>query len=722
MDGPWGWALVSHSRFRTLAPALHGLAALILIAAPGAGTVAPDVCPCDCGGLGRVSISDLVRAVRLALGADLADCPAADRNGDGRVTVDELIAGVNAALVGCPPLPATATATRTASPSPLPSDTASPVPPSATASSAPSATPSAAVPSATASATPSATPPLNFLIINLDDARADGLDRMPYVQSSLLPESLNFPNAFVPYASCCPSRASLLTGLYAIHHGTRQVSGPIGGAKIFRRSGADQRTIAVWLRAAGYATGLFGKYLNEYNLESDKGPDRSYYIPPGWTRFRAFVSEHYGGVHGPGYELVDEHGERTRYDDHDSDAQYSTDVTGAQVRQFIADSVAAGQPFFALWTPYAPHLDGPDFVPIPADRHLGAFADMPLFRPPNWGEADRSDKPRWVQALGPDPLLEGVTDLIRKWAYETLLAVDEQLRLIIGDLQTLDVDRHTVVLLTSDNGVAWGEHTLYFQSKACPYEPCLRVPFLVRLPGGIAPGEAVSPALNIDIAPTVAALAQIALPPGSALANLDGISLVPALHEPGTWSRDDFLLEQWRQIRSATLVYTGQPADGDRVRLFYGSAFPKASVVFEFDDGDGTTPESVPVSIGVDAATTYQRLGAAVVAAVPDARFGRDALNNRLTIFDGSEAQNGYYWWDEVNQAGGYTVAAATPDFFGVRDVRNGYTYVEYETGEVELYDLTGDPWQLDSVAGDPAYAAVRARLAARMRALADLP
>ncbi len=55
-------------------------------------------------------------------------------------------------------------------------------------------------------------------------------------------------------------------------------------------------------------------------------------------------------------------------------------------------------------------------------------------------------------------------------------------------------------------------------------------------------------------------------------------------------------------------------------------------------------------------------------------------------------------------------------DFHGVRTQR--YTYVEHNTGERELYDLERDPHELRNVAGDPAYAKVKARLSERLRKL----
>jgi len=66
-------------------------------------TAHPSTCPGDCEGTGTVTISDLVRAVNIALGsAPLSTCAAADENGDGMVAINELIAAVNAALDGCP--------------------------------------------------------------------------------------------------------------------------------------------------------------------------------------------------------------------------------------------------------------------------------------------------------------------------------------------------------------------------------------------------------------------------------------------------------------------------------------------------------------------------------------------------------------------------------------------------------------------------------------------
>ena len=315
----------------------------------------------------------------------------------------------------------------------------------------------------------------NFVVVVLDDVRFDGIDGMPTLLDRVAAEGASYDNAFTPYSSCASSRASILTGLYALRHGTMQVSGPIGGAHRFRELGADQQTIATWLTSAGYRTAFFGKYINAYSVtEQNKGPGGTFYLPPGWDRWWAFVSpEHYGGVFGSSYQIVDENAVLTDYTDHSTDAEYSTDLSAEQLRSFVSDAVSEGRPFFAYWAPYAAHAD--PIVATPAERHDGAFADLAPWRPASWNEADVSDKPRWVQSIqqrlnapgSNGALIRAITDVHRIKQYETLLAVDEQISQLLDQLQVLGVDQDTMILVISDNGIGWGEHQMW-GGKGCP--------------------------------------------------------------------------------------------------------------------------------------------------------------------------------------------------------------------------------------------------------------
>ncbi len=124
--------------------------------------------------------------------------------------------------------------------------------------------------------------------------------------------------------------------------------------------------------------------------------------------------------------------------------------------------------------------------------------------------------------------------------------------------------------------------------------------------------------------------------------------------------------------------------------------------------------------IGATADQTFFNLGIAVQVTVPAVgRLFTPSLDT-LIILDRSATLTGVFWVEQRDVGDVLTADASEPDYLGVRDVAGGFTYVEYENGETELYDLDADPWQELNVAGDPAYAAEEARLAARLRDLAD--
>jgi len=128
-----------------------------------------------------------------------------------------------------------------------------------------------------------ATPPEkpNIIFFLLDDARTEDVATMDSVVELLKRQGTTFQNATLTDPLCCPSRATLLTGLYAHNHGIKD-NNPLlgGGEQAFRKSRLDAKTYATALDVAGYKTGFFGKYLNGY---------KDLYIPPGWDRWAAHI-------------------------------------------------------------------------------------------------------------------------------------------------------------------------------------------------------------------------------------------------------------------------------------------------------------------------------------------------------------------------------------------------------------------------------------------------
>jgi N-acetylglucosamine-6-sulfatase len=108
---------------------------------------------------------------------------------------------------------------------------------------------------------------------------------MPEVRSKLIEDGTSFENAFVSFPTCCPSRATILTGLYAHNHDVKGNNPPQGGFRTFRSEGLEESTIAMRLQEAGYQTAYFGKYMNRY---ADGDPT---HVPPGWDEWYGKLNE-----------------------------------------------------------------------------------------------------------------------------------------------------------------------------------------------------------------------------------------------------------------------------------------------------------------------------------------------------------------------------------------------------------------------------------------------
>ena len=358
----------------------------------------------------------------------------------------------------------------------------------------------------TTPATVSAQSPPNIVLILSDDQTKDSLAAMPFLTSKPGGSWFEFPNAFVNTPICCPTRATLLTGLYSHHHGVRSnKDGPAFD---------DDSTLATWLSSAGYRTGLAGKYLNHYPWKTAP------FTPPGWSDFFANhgQDDHYN------YTMND-NGTLVTYGSAPED--YHTDVVARRAETFIRQS--AGSPFFLLASPNVPHTPG-----TVAPRHVNA--SVTAARPPNVNEADVSDKPAWVQA---QPLLSEsqVANMHsnRERSFRMVMAVDDLVKTVYQTLQSTGQLDNTVIVFMTDNGFMWGEHRL--REKSCVYEECVGTPLFIRYPGNAG---RVEPKLvsSVDLAPTLAEIAGIV--PGGPV---DGMSLKPLMQNQATGWRSDLLLE-----------------------------------------------------------------------------------------------------------------------------------------------------------------------------------
>lgn len=358
------------------------------------------------------------------------------------------------------------------------------------------------------------TQPPNIVIFLSDDAPFGSLSKaaMPNVWNRLVEKGVRFTRFYVENPLCCPSRATILTGLGSASTGVYSNAdggdgGPwwwYGGTKAFHEYGNETRTIAYELQQYGYATGLFGKYLNQYPFYAGTVmPDApETWRPLGWDAWTVFYEPN--GVY---YDYrLNENGILSY---HGSSAQdHSTTLLGQKAVEWLR-TVPVDTPFFLLYAPYAPHAPS-----TPDPRDVGRFSGS-AFSSPAVNE-DRSDKPTYLRSVRARQM--SPENYAAK--LESLYSMDRQVGAVIDAIRDRGQSSNTIFVYLSDNGLGWGEHGWTY--KLVPYERSIRVPAAIRYDAVVPAGSVDSGlASNIDLKRTIFSLAGLRL-----LNPTDGVDVV----------------------------------------------------------------------------------------------------------------------------------------------------------------------------------------------------
>ncbi|MCW5978885.1 MAG: sulfatase [Bryobacteraceae bacterium] len=362
----------------------------------------------------------------------------------------------------------------------------------------------------------------NILFVMTDDhatgrlgCYGDALVRTPNLDR-LAAEGARFTNSFVTNSLCAPGRATVLTGAYSHIHGVR---GNSEAKDAVETIDAAMATYPELLRAAGYRTGLVGKWHLSHE-------------PAGFDTWRILPGQ--GLYFDP--EFI-ENGQRRKI------RGYATDITTDMALDFLGEK--SDKPFCLVYQHKAPHRPFQ-----PAARHARLYEGIELPYPSTFDDdyatrrvAREAEDMRFDVSLAPDypELPRNLTPAERKkWIYQrfakdyygAIAGVDENLGRVLDRLEDDKRLDDTVILYTSDNGFFVGEHGWY--DKRFMYEPSLRVPLIVRAPGVRRGSVPAAMALNIDIAPTILDYAGVEPP-----ASMQGRSLRPVLEgaEPDDWRK-----------------------------------------------------------------------------------------------------------------------------------------------------------------------------------------
>lgn len=350
----------------------------------------------------------------------------------------------------------------------------------------------------------------NFVVVIADDLCLDVLAELPGINAVMAGNGILFERAVVGTCVCEPSRTTYLRGQVAHNHG--QMTNP-GGFEHFRTLEDD--CLPVWMQEAGYVTGLFGKYFNNYGPAS--------YVPPGWDAWRAHV-----GPKTDRPSTVSFNGRPVPWPYHTSE------LYSRELRSFVGNQSAASRPFFAYVAPHAPHEP-----PEVRARDRGAFPNARVSRNPAFN-AFTDGEPAWMRGYRAMSSVElADNDATHREMARSLLTVRDLLVHLFSALTDAGVLESTFVFFTSDNGYHMGQRRMP-RGKTLPFEEDSRVPLMVRGPGiaaGSVEGRLVG---NQDLAPTLLDLAgRTDLIP----AFVDGRSYAPLLRGENPPWRDALGLE-----------------------------------------------------------------------------------------------------------------------------------------------------------------------------------
>ncbi len=372
---------------------------------------------------------------------------------------------------------------------------------------------------------------------------------------SLARQGTRLTNFYVAWPACTPSRASLLTGRYPQRHGTydmiRNEAPDYGhrytrteyGVTFERIGGMDTREVILprVLKSAGYVNGIYGKWdLGSLRrlLPTSRGFDDFYGFVN--TGIDYYTHERYG-VHSMFRNL-----ERTEKDR----GTYSTYLFEREALRFI-EQHANHEPFF-LYVPFnAPHSASalePEIrstVQAP-EKFKRLYPNVtPQYRPTS----------RFAYAA---PARE-VTPAARTRDYRAAVTcMDESIGKLLALLERCGIEEETIVIFLSDNGgSAEADNRPLRGRKGQMWEGGIRVPCLVRWPGGNVPAGALCHEFltSLELFPSLVAAAGASLPQAVVLDGFDWWPVLggrkKTLRQEMFWQRKDWIgarVGQWKWV------------------------------------------------------------------------------------------------------------------------------------------------------------------------------
>ncbi len=358
-----------------------------------------------------------------------------------------------------------------------------------------------------------ASTPQNILLVIADDHQAAviGAHGHPVVRTPTLDAlvadgvtftRVNIMGSFMP-AVCAPSRACLFTGRSAIKADAHPslVKGPSYEVAL----PPDAPTLPQTLRNAGYQTFFTGKWHND--------------LPSILRSFEAGEAIFHGGMCAHDEVPVRSLREIEAGDPPRTTEGFSTEIFCSAADTFLRERDRR-RPFFAcvaLTSPHDPRTPPAEFLALYPPKNLPLPANFQPEHPFDNGELEVRDELLAPRPLEPDALREHLAGY-----YGMISHHDSCLGNLLATLRETGDEQNTIIVYTSDHGLALGSHGLL--GKQNLYQPSIRVPLIMKGPGLPQGSHCASLAYAFDLYATLCELVSIKPPD-----NLDSRSLLPAL-------------------------------------------------------------------------------------------------------------------------------------------------------------------------------------------------
>jgi len=370
----------------------------------------------------------------------------------------------------------------------------------------------------------------NILFVIVDDLRLQagvfGQDQMitPNIDE-IGQEGLVFNRAYCQVPTCGASRASFLTGLYP----TRQRFTNYRSSH--DKDAPEVSSLPMWFKKNGYTTISLGKVYHNRNDDLHAWSKKPY---------RAESDNKYDYHSDENRALFNEHQKGLAFDKANvGDGAYKDGKMTELAIETLQELSQSDNPFFLAVGFQKPHLpfNAPAQYWDLYERKNIKLADNPY--PPKGAPVEaifkNTDRPdvfnstelrMWFGIPEAGDLHDSIATSLVHGYYACVSYIDKLLGDIISELERLDLDKNTAVVLIGDHGFHLGEHR--FWSKHCVYDRVLNTPLIIKAPGKAANVKTNTIAEYVDLYPTFCELAGLDLPN-----HLDGKSLVPVLGDPG---------------------------------------------------------------------------------------------------------------------------------------------------------------------------------------------